>query len=208
VKKIGTLPANTPHMYIFPLGYFPPIQWFSAALSLPEITLEIHAHYEKQQYTNRLWMQTSNGPLCLVVPIQRTGTRSPIKDKRISYETNWQKVHWKSIESGYRSSPYFEYYEDKIFPFYEKKSDFLLDYNLQIIEGCFSMLNIEKKISFSESYEKSDFYTQDFRKEFDPSLRIIPPHAKPYMQVFGDFVPGLSILDLICNEGPHSKNYL
>lgn len=197
-------------MSIFPLCYFAPSAWYAAALNVAEINIEIAEHYSKQQYTNRMWIKTTNGCLPLIIPIQRTGERKAIRDKRISYESLWQKNHWKSLETAYRSSPYFEYYEDKFVSFYEKKYDFLLDFNTEIQATCFQILQIETPTILTENYEKPGFYESDFRHSFDATLESQPAWFSPvpYTQVFDGFLAGISVFDVICNEGPHAREIL
>ncbi len=197
-------------MTIFPLCYFAPIPWYAAALQAENIGIEVAEHYAKQQYTNRLWIKTTNGDLPLIIPVLRTGERKAIRDKRISYESLWQKNHWKSLETAYRSSPYFEYYEDKFAVFYEKKYEFLIDFTLEIQAICFQLLQIETPVQQIETYEKPGFYAQDYRAAFDASRHQQPEWfvPVPYTQVFEGFSAGLSIFDLLCNEGPHSRDIL
>lgn len=194
-------------MTVFPLYYFAPIPWFSAALKAENIQLEVCQHYVKQQNTNRMWIKTTSGKLPLIVPVKHTGERKALKEKRISYDTNWQKTHWKSIETAYRSAPYFEYYEDKLVRFYEKKYVFLAEYLLEIHQTCQQILDLPIQYALTTAYEMPDFYTADFRNAFDANCEILPEDFTPvpYTQVFEGFTPGLSILDLICNEGPKGR---
>jgi len=197
---------------IYPLFYFAPIPWYAAAAHEKTLLIEVSEHYRKQQYTNRMRIKTTNSVLSLVVPVQHGSANTPIRDKRISYEANWQKQHWKSLETAYRSSPYFEYYEDKLRAFYEKKYDFLVDFNLEIHAFCAKVFQLEIPLQLTEAYEYSDFYQKDFRNAFDASGKNTPEwfEAKKYFQVFDNenFTPSLSILDLILNEGPHGKEFL
>lgn len=197
-------------MTIFPSCYFAPIAWYAAALQTETVGIETAAHYIKQQYSNRMWIKTANGVLSLVIPVQRAGEGKAIKDKKIAYDTAWQKNHWKSLETAYRSSPYFEYYEDKFRIFYEKKYDFLLDFNTEIQTVCLQILQIDKKLEMVSVYEKADFYAKDYRDSFDASLLTQPKwfNAATYTQVFEGFYANLSIFDLLCNEGPNGKSIL
>ena len=132
-----------------------------------------------------------------------------MKDIEVSYESNWQREHFKSLVSAYQSSPYFEYYEDEIVPLFEKKEKFLLDINLKTLEFINSKLNLELNFNTTESYQTFP-ENLDFRKRFDAKSE--PEGNFPsYFQVFDDkfdFMPDLSILDLLCNEGPKSATYL
>ncbi|MFN0200020.1 MAG: WbqC family protein [Bacteroidia bacterium] len=197
---------------IFPLFYFPPTAWFSMLLQEDAaVLLEVAAFYEKQQYLNRTLIQTSQQPLALVIPIQRTKNKELYQDKKISYDVNWQTHHWRSIVTAYQSSPYFEFYADKLRVFYEKKYTFLKDFNLEILHFCLQTLRIEKEILLTSQYQPSDFYKKDYRLAFPIHAAPICENVqlKPYMQVFGEtFVPNLSVLDLICNTGPRGVSFL
>lgn len=193
---------------IFPIFYFGPVSYFAELIKAENYKFEIHENFPKQTYRNRLYIQGANGKLRLGIPILHNNTRR-IKDIEVSYDSNWQKEHWKSIVSAYQSSPYFEFYEDGIAPIYEKKEKFLLDINLKTIEFINSKLKLNLNLNFTESYELID-KSLDFRNQFsaktEPQIQM-----PPYMQVFDDkfdFIPDLSILDLLCNEGPKSATYL
>ena len=129
----------------------------------------------------------------------------------IAYDENWRKIHWKSLESAYRSSPYFEFYEDEFYPFqhgdkYEKLTDFNAALNSKIIE----LLNLEVTITNATTYTEEVAPENDFRKSFSPK-QDTDLKFNPYIQVFGDrngFTPNLSIVDILFNEGPNSVNYI
>ena len=194
-------------MHIFPVSYFPPVPWFAAAQNHSKIILEVHQHFRKQQYTNRSQIKLSNRIMSLTVPIQRRGEKAAIKDKKISYAENWQKQHWYSLESAYRGSPYFEFYQDKLAHIFEQKFIWLLDLNLATTQLCLEILGLNIELQHSEEYHDSSHYTTDYRSRFDPSLRKLPSWFQPvpYPQVFEGFSAGLSVIDLICNMGPESR---
>ncbi len=128
----------------------------------------------------------------------------------IDYDTNWQKLHWKSIESAYRSSPFFEFYEDDLKPFYEKKYKFLLDFNIEIQNMVLEHLDIDVNLKFTDKYchiltEEID----DLREKIHPKKKENDPDfiTVEYTQVFQGkygFIPNLSIIDLLFNEGPNA----
>src|SRR5690606_42130887 len=120
---------------ILPLCYLPPISWFWAYLQgrEGEILLEKQEHFPKQTYRNRCLIQSPNGRLALSIPVPKgSGEHTAYKDIRISRHQPWQKIHWRSQEAAYRSSAFFEFYEDELAPFYEKRFDFLFDFNEQL----------------------------------------------------------------------------
>lgn len=192
----------------FAAFYFGPIDYFAEMVKSESLNIEAHENYQKQTYRNRVNILGANGKLMLNIPTLHDGTRL-IKDLQPSYEHDWQKEHYKSLKSAYRNSPYFEYYEDDLAPFYEKKEKYLFDLNLKSIEFINKKLNLDLDISTTESYNVIDI-ENDFRKQF--SAKKSPQYNLPeYAQVFDekfDFIEGLSILDLLFSEGPSAAVYL
>lgn len=197
---------------IFPLFYHPPIEYFTRLISHKEnVLLEKFEHFPKQTYRNRTSIHSPNGKLDLIVPvIKGSNVHTPVKDVRISYEFNWQRLHLMSLQTSYRSSAYFEFYEDDLMPFYEKKWNFLCDYNEEILRFLLQALKLKINYKFTEEYEKHYPDLLDYRESIHPKKEA-PLEFKPYFQVFEDkngFLKNLSILDLLFNQGPHSTNYL
>jgi len=196
---------------ILPTTYFGNIEYFSKLIQTNEIYIEQHENFIKQTYRNRCEIFGANGKLDLIVPIKRgRNERTLINKAEIDNSTNWQKLHWRSIESGYRRSPYFEYYEDRIQPFYEKKYESLLDLNNEITIFVLSLFKIEKKLNFTSEYEKSYSDKIDLRSHFEPKIRANFAHEK-YVQVFENkfnFISNLSILDVLFNLGPQGISLL
>lgn len=193
---------------IFPAFYFGPISYFAELINAEEYKLEACEHFPKQTYRNRCYIQGANGKLRLGIPTQHDGARI-MKEIQISQEYNWQKEHFKSLVSAYKSSPYFEFYEDDLWPIFEKKEKYLLDFNLKTIEFISSKLKLNLKLELTETYEKVD-EKQDFRNHFDAKAQPIGEYPK-YFQVFDEkfeFMPDLSIIDLLCNKGPETATYL
>jgi len=198
---------------IFPIFYLPPVSYFTALnTSNFDFTLEKEEHFPKQTYRNRTRVYSPNGPLDLFLPvIKGSKYHTKMKDVKISYDFKWQRLHWLSMESCYRNSPYFEFYEDELAPFYQKKFDFLFDYNLELLQWIFKQLKKTPELKFTTEYTKEIPAESDFRSKLhfkNPEL-IIP--AKPYHQVFEErhgFLPNMSIVDLLFNQGPQAKNYI
>lgn len=193
---------------IFPAFYFGPVSYFAELLKTSEYRFEAYEHFPKQTYRNRCYIQGANGKLRLAIPTQHNGARV-MKDIQVSDDYNWQKEHYKSLVSAYKSSPYFEFYEDDLLPIFEKKEKFLLDLNLKTIEFIASKLKLEIELNLTDQYEFVD-ESIDFRNRFNAKTRPVGNFPE-YFQVFDDkfdFMPDLSILDLLCNEGPKSATYL
>ncbi|QQV01856.1 MULTISPECIES: WbqC family protein [Chryseobacterium] len=194
---------------LLPVFYLPPVSWFSEFLSAEnEIIFEQFENFPKQTYRNRTNIYGANGKLSLIIPINHNGSRI-LKDIEISYREDWQKLHWKSIKTAYQSSPYFEYYEDKLIKLYESRDKFLLDFNLKSIEIIQKILKTEKAYSLNNEYVKFPEEV-NFRERFS-AKNPSEYEMDEYYQTFSDkmgFLKDLSILDLICNKGPESVTYL
>jgi len=196
-------------------AYFAPIQYYSKFLNYEEIYIEQFEHFNKQTYRNRCVILGGNGPIQLVVPVVKgRGRKILIKDLEISYDTNWQRNHWRTIFSAYSSSPFFEYYKDDIQHFFETRQKFLLDLNLNIHETICGLLEIEKNTILTSDFEKTPDGTVNLRETISPKISSktdLEFQPQKYTQVFSDklgFIANLSILDLLFNEGPNSYSLL
>ncbi|MEI2274835.1 WbqC family protein [Sphingobacterium sp. ML3W] len=198
---------------LLPACYLPPISYFHTIQenNLP-VVIEKYEHFQKQSYRTRARIASANGVQDLIVPIQHGNKeRVPMKDIRISYEFDWQRLHWLSIQTAYRSSAYFEYYEDDFSRFYREKFDYLLDFNVAQLELILKSIKLKRTVSFTEEYTVNDAEAIDYREIIHPKKESILVAPKEYYQVFLDkngFYPDLSIIDLLFNQGPQSKSYL
>src|SRR6202012_2432172 len=140
---------------VLPLFYLPPVEYFQKLYSYnPDFMIEKHEHFPKQTYRNRANIFSPDGPLTLVVPVVKgSKVHTPVKDVKISYDFNWQRLHWLSLQGCYLRSAYFEYYEDDFAPFYELKEIFLFDYNEKLLALLIRLLKIKATLSFTEIYE-------------------------------------------------------
>ncbi len=209
--------------------YFGPIQWYQKLNRYDECLIERHESFIKQTYRNRMLIPTTNGPLALTIPTNHN-TSLAMKDIRISDHANWRHVHWNALLSAYGESPFFEYYQDDIRPFYEKKYEFLFDFNMEITEKMIELLDIRPKISITSEYflsEERKVKSEEFNgltnhkvesiKDFREAIRPKKPlpdtefESKRYYQVYEQkfgFQPNMSILDLLFNEGNEAIFYL
>lgn len=195
---------------LLPLAYLPPVGYFSILEKYPTgIKIEQWDSYHKQTYRNRCRISGANGVLDLVIPvIKKSGQKTLVKDVKIDYSTRWQANHWKSITSAYNSSPFFEYYADDFACFYEKKWEYLIDFNIEILVLLYELMNIKRNFTLTESFEKEVDGADDYREIISPKMKIIsnllPFEFKNYHQTFIEkfgFIENLSIIDLLFNEG-------
>lgn len=202
-------------MIILSTAYFPNIQYTSKLISGQEVFIEAFENFQKQSYRNRCEILSANGKLSLFVPVEKgKDQKTSIKDVRIDYQTEWQKQHLKSIESAYSSSPFYEYIIDDFLFVYNQKEKYLFDLNLKILEQIKDYLQIDKEILLTIDYNE-DRGENDYRNIIHPKSKMQKQDdsftSKPYYQTFGDkfdFIPNLSIIDLLFNEGPRAKEII
>ncbi|WP_416346193.1 WbqC family protein [Aquimarina sp. ERC-38] len=192
-------------------AYLGSIAQYVAIVRASEIIFEDCDNYQKQTYRNRTYIYGANGKLLLTVPFLHSGEeRRLYKEVRIQNDFNWQLQHRKSIETAYRTSPFFEYYEDDFQILYAKKFTYLLDYNYQCFEVVKGCLQLEVPFSKTDTYQKEFYGGIDARNLIVAKKETIY-HFTPYVQVFSEkhgFIPNLSIIDLLFNEGPNAITYL
>lgn len=196
-------------MLIYPT-YFSPIIQYVALAKADRIIFEVEDNYQKQTYRTRCYVYSPNGKQLLNIPVKNANSKQKTKDAHIDYSFGWQKQHIKSIEAAYRSSPYFEYYEDEIQAIYTSKPTFLLDFNLKCQELILNLLQIDVGYTKTNVFEKVISDGQDLRALADAKSNM-DYELTTYTQVFDDkhgFIKNLSILDLLCNEGTNVLNYL
>lgn len=192
-------------------SYFPSIEQMAAVAQAERVIWEVEDNYQKQTYRNRTYIAHSNGILLLNVPVKHSKDGNRQKSKEVLAENDfpWQEHHWKSLQSAYRTSPFFEYYEDDLEPLFLEPVDSLLSHNLKIYDALAELIGIDIETSQTKIYEKAPevddlrFLINSKRKsEFVP---------EPYTQVLEanhGFLPKLSVLDLLFNEGPNALSYL
>jgi hypothetical protein len=191
---------------LLPISYLGPVAYYSAILQSKQIFIETKEHFIKQSFRNRCTIMGANGSQTLTIPKERKSSdKTLISDINISNQDNWQKSHWQSIVSAYNSSPFFEYYKDELFPFYNTKHSTLFDFNLKLSKTILELMQVEKKLNFTSKFQK-ECNGLDFR-----SSKFILKNQEEYQQVFCEkysFIPNLSILDVLFNLGPETTSYL
>jgi len=190
--------------------YFSPIIQYVAIAKSQQITFEVEDNFQKQTYRSRCYISTSAGKLPLNVPIQHLkGFKQKTKDIKIDYKDGWNKLHLKTLETAYSSSPFFEFYIDDLLPIFKNKYDFLLDFNLKTFEFIMDALQHKLPYSITKEYQTNIEYT-DLRN-LALAKTTTTFELEKYTQVFNenhDFLSNLSILDLLFMEGPNTLNYL
>lgn len=194
-------------------SYFGPVSQYVALVEANEVIFEDQDNYQKQTYRNRMYIYGANGKLLLNIPIKHTGDKSQhqkYRDVKIENAFNWQKQHWKSLQNVYRTSAFFEFYEDEFQPLYEKKYKYLLDFNYDTLHLALECLQKEIKYSKTEEYilEPKDVQNGRFLVQAKNRNKVqLASYPQVFQEKFG-FLNDLSIVDLIFNEGPNALNYL
>ena len=174
------------------------------------VTFEMEDNFQKQTNRNRMYIYGTNGLQLLNIPVKQTNeNHQKFKEVRIDNASGWQKKHWKSLESAYRTSPFFEYFEDDLRPLFGKKHEFIMDLNFEtfeVINACLGIgFDVEKTTEYN--HEAPDF--KDFRTLVNGKKDTT--QVEKYTQVFNEkygFLNNLSILDLLFNEGRYAVDYL
>jgi len=192
-------------------AYFPPVEYFSLISRADEVVIEKEENYLKQSYRNRCYILSAHGPQLLTVPVyQGSQHKTAIKEIRIDYSKRWQQVHVRALKASYSSSPYYQFYFENIESIISKRTDLLIDLNTELLESLMKMLRLKQKISYSTYFEPEGASDNDHRYKISPK-KASAFRGKEYMQVFGNtegFIQGMSILDLLFNQGPGAIDYL
>ena len=193
-------------------AYFGPVQWYQKLNRYDECLIERCDNFIKQTYRNRCIIATTNGVQSLTVPIEKyDGLKCQMRDIRISDHGNWRHLHWNALMSAYGESPFFEFYADDIRPFFERRWDYLFDFNMEITQKMCELLDARPHILPTDEYCNDGI--DDFRDAIRPKHPLPDADFQPrrYYQVYEQkygFLPNLSILDLLFNEGNEAIMYL
>ncbi|WP_299109199.1 WbqC family protein [uncultured Tenacibaculum sp.] len=197
-------------MALFIPTYFSPIAQYSAIFKEDSVIFEIEDNFQKQTYRNRCYIYGANGKLSLNIPVKHkiSGSRKKTKDTLVENDFPWQQQHLKSLQSAYRASPFFEFYEDDLLPIFNKKYTYLQDVNID------TFLFVSEALELSNAYTKTAEYTLNATNDFRDlaiAKKGIEIEMDTYIQMFDDkygFIPNLSILDLLFMEGPNTVSFL
>lgn len=195
--------------------YFGPVQWYSKLRRCMGQRVEIEAceSFQKQTYRSRCVIASPNGPQVLSIPIFHSeGTT--IKDTLISDHGRWRHLHWQALQTAYGESAFFDYYQDDIRPFFidcgpssPVHMKYLLDFNMAGTELMCRLLDLDVQLVLTEQF--APLAGNDLRTLISPKSKGVDADftPKPYYQVYRQrhgFIPNLSILDLLFNEGPEA----
>lgn len=186
-------------------AYLPSITYMAWIVAHKEVVFILNNHYQKQTYRNRTEIYGANGKLKLTIPIIHNKIKKYQLDSEVEIHENssWQKDHWKSLLSSYRSSPFFEFYGDDLYPFFHQRQEKLMDLNIALIKKIFSLLDID--IKFKKTNEVDEF--SELLNAKPKTVYRIPEYHQVFSSKYG-FINNLSVLDLIFNLGPDSHDYL
>jgi len=198
-------------------AYLGSVGYYSVLTRFDEVLIEQFDSYHKQTLRNRCQILGANGTLDLIIPVvKESGCKTLMKDVKIDYSTRWQNIHWRSLFSAYNSSPFFEYYSEYFISFYQKKHEFLFDLNNELTALIMDLLQLPKKYLYTNQFQKKYETAVDFRNMFSPKKMLKEEgdyqiNFQRYSQTFADkfdFIPDLSIVDLLFNCGPESESIM
>lgn len=193
-------------------SYLPPIEYFRYIHNSESIIIEQFETYKKQTYRNRCLIYTEKGVMPLSIPVKKpNGNHTKTNEIEITEAENWQKNHWRSIQSAYEVSPFFLYYKDELEVLFNKKYSKLLDFNNDLLFMLIEQIGIETPIFFTEEFVKPNNEINDFRYKISPKHEPTIKHFPNYTQVFSQrhgFIENLSIIDLLFNLGPETLDYI
>lgn len=193
-------------------AYLAPVPYFAALYSCRKAYIERYDHYMKQTYRNRCVIASADGPLALTIPVEKSSEgKCAMKDIRVSEHGNWRHVHRNAFVAAYKQSPFFDYYADEFNAFFDRKYEFLYDFNMELTQWLCEQIDIQPELVPTTEYMATCEGILDLREAIHPKKSAVDMASfyrpVPYYQVFDSrhgFQPDLSIVDLLFNMGPES----
>lgn len=204
---------SSPNTLLVDLHFAPSLEYFCLLSRFKDIEFEKHEHYVKQSYRNRCFIKTSQGVEMITVPLTGKHGKTNYCDVKVDYSTRWKDIFWRTVESAYRNSPYFEHYSVDLRKIIYSNTVFIFDLNLQILSFCLKSIHWSRHLTVTSTYEKdvNDRFS-DMRSTITTRNTYIERgfyRPLPYYQVFGSgFDENLSILDLLFCTGPQAGQVL
>lgn len=195
---------------LFPIGFLGSVAYFQEILKYDTVVFEVMEHFPKQTYRNRCDINTDKGITSLSIPVEKpNGNKTLTKDILPADHDDWQRKHWRAIESAYKSAPFFEHYAYDLEPLFLKKGLTLVEYNVQFIDYLKEALDLPLNYTLSTEFTVNS--PNDYRESILSKHNYQNFETAPYQQVFpGEehYKPSLSILDLLFCEGPMARKLL
>jgi hypothetical protein len=201
--------------FLLSTAYLPNIEYFGVIKAANHVWIENHETYARQTYRNRCYIAGPNGRQMLIIPVVRpNGNHTSINEILIDNKQAWQKIHWRSIETAYNRSAFFQYYKDEFETLFTEPYYKLIDFNQKALWKLLKILHIDKNILLTEKYS-AEWPEEiiDLRNEIVPNRKGIlsnvyfESYFQPFSPKYG-FLPNLSVIDLLFNQGPYSGEYI
>ncbi len=192
------------------IAYFPPIEYFAVLARYSSVYIEACENYQKQSYRNRFRFCAENGMQSLNFPVRHEGgsVNMPVKEVEVDYSIPWVEKTLRCLDTAYFSSAYYEYYRDELRGIMLSRPRTLWELDMEIIRFLIRKTGLATRLVETDSYRGDAL---DIHPKRPNTILRDYGLEREYYQVFAQrngFVPGLSVADLLFNEGPASLDYL